>query len=74
MTGWDGKCSVCGVQISGNPNEELHYDLGEYGCPAYCKECWDMKEKQRIHDGLRSPYFFVMVLCFIILILWKVIQ
>ena len=40
-----GKCSICGVQIPRNSTEELHYDLEEYGNPAYCKKCWDMKEK-----------------------------
>lgn len=40
-----GKCSICGVQIPLNSTEELHYDLEEDSNPAYCKKCWDMKEK-----------------------------
>lgn len=68
---WDGKCSKCGVQIHGNSNEELHYDLEEYGSPAYCKNCWDRKEKERMHDALKDPILWIIIICFILLILWK---
>ena len=74
MTGWDGKCSMCGVQIMGNPDTELHYDFDEYGCPAYCTECWNIREKQRITNGLKNPFFVLMVLCLIALIIWNVIR
>jgi hypothetical protein len=69
MTEWDGKCSICGVQIDGNPNEELHYDLDEYPAPAYCKTCWDMKEKQRRQFALQflGLSSLILVVCFILL-------
>ena len=76
MTEWDGKCSICGVQIDGNPKEELHYDLEEPGSPAYCKECYELKEKQRIHNTLleSKELLFICILCVILLVLWRFIH
>jgi hypothetical protein len=75
MTEWDGKCSRCGTQIMGT-DRELHYDLEEPGSPAYCKECYELKEKQRIHNTLleSKELLFISVLCLILLVLWRVIH
>ena len=66
---WDGKCSVCGVQIRGNPDEELFYDLDELSAPAYCKTCYDMMERERRVEALSSPTLWVCLLLFLLIIL-----
>ncbi len=54
-----GKCSICGVQIPLNSTEELHYDLEEDSNPAYCKKCWDMKEKDsgKTEEHNETPWY-----------------
>lgn len=55
--GWNGKCDSCGVQIEGNPDTDLHYDMSGYPILAYCDKCWNYKEKEE-----ESVFLAVMVL------------